>query len=97
MKLDITHFVKAQVEETGEVELSLAELETVCGGGSYPESDGFPYGGFPYQEGCSSNYGSGFYQGGFGFNYGSGFPYGYEDGSNQWPPCQIPPSSCQNY
>lgn len=99
MKLDITRFVKAQIEETGEIELSSTELETVCGGCD-PESNGFPYqGGFGsnygggYQGGFGFNYGGG-YQGGFGSNYGGGFPYGYGDGSSQLPPCQIPPSSC---
>jgi hypothetical protein len=96
MKLDITRFVKKQVEETGEIELSSTELEAICGGCG-PESNGFPYsgfpyqggpdyngGGFPYQQGFGSNCGGGFpYQQGFGSNYGGGFPYGDGEGSCQ--------------
>jgi hypothetical protein len=90
MKLDITRFVKKQVEETGEIELSSTELETICGGCG-PESNGFPYqggpdyygGGFPYQQGFGPNYGGGFpYQQGFGSNCGGGFPYQQGFGPN---------------
>ncbi len=51
MKFISTHFVKnqaLQAAEMNEVELSSAELETVCGGGSCPGSNGFSYAGNPY-------------------------------------------------
>ena len=89
MKLDIARFVKDQteyttlrVEETGEIELSSTDLETVCGGRGCEGND-FPYGdggngGFPY------GYGDG---GNGGFLYGnscnSSFLYRYGDGCNQ--------------
>ena len=78
MKLDIARFVKDQaerttlrVEETGEIELSSTDLETVCGGRGCEGND------FPYGDGCNSGFPYGYGDGGNG-----GFPYGYGDGGN---------------
>ena len=101
MKFDSVRFVKDQAlqcEEMVEIELSSAELETICGGGSCPGSNGFSYNGNPYQ-GYGYNYGGSSCQG-YGSNYGGspnygGYPnYGYGSGCNQAPPCMVPPNSC---
>ena len=95
MKFKSARFAKdqdLQREEMGEIELSSAELESVCGGGSCPESNGFPYDGSSYQ-GVGNSYDGSSYQG-VGNSYG-GFPdNGYAGGYNQLPPCIVPPPPC---
>ncbi|MBA2677627.1 MAG: hypothetical protein H0U76_04415 [Ktedonobacteraceae bacterium] len=110
MKLDMTHFFSdradsqdLQSEATGEMELSSADLEIVCGGGSCPGRNGL-YGGNPYQ-GAGYNYGGNPYQGagynyggnpyqGAGYNYGGFQGNGYGNAFDQLPPCMTPPPPC---
>jgi hypothetical protein len=97
MKFDSARFAKNQMlqpEEMGVIELSLAELETVYGGGNCPGSNGFPYGGNPLQ-GPDYNYGWNPSQGP-GYSYGGSPDNGYGNGNgfSQLPPSQVPPPPC---